>query len=64
MHRDDGIVGLQRVRPVGAFGQRQAKQQGIGEKAAKPDNYGVLPIPPEQEPRPRRPQVNPTSAPA
>ena len=44
MHREDRIVGLKRVGPVGAFGDRKAQQNRVGKEAGKGDGDAVLPI--------------------
>ena len=62
---DDGVIARQRRAAIGAFGDRQAQQDRIAEKAAKADGHAVFPVAAEEEPCPedaehegnRRPRV-------
>jgi hypothetical protein len=52
---DDCEVRLERLGPVGAFGDRQAEQHAVGEQAGEADGDAVLPGAAEEEPRAEEP---------
>ncbi len=52
---DDRVVRGQRVGAIGALGDRQAEEHGVGEQAAEADRHRIRPAAAEQEPRAQKP---------